>query len=453
MQQETEKTTPAWILSLSPVVSADNAFSEWCYHHISNVVRTATTAGLATASNNAATQGTAQLEASMARMAAVVEKLALGTSAAAQAAQAKETAVTMYTNYQVAAIKGFCGLRDTNAIPVIWARFQTSKHTDDHRLNVDKRMKEWSTQRGIEIDQGVFFSKETIDDIVKLRPNPGDGHPTLKTGEKGISILVCLPRTQQEIEAIRLREQAADDSRQNRTLAEALKLAATESRQPAANCLELKLNIATYLAKLWALFGEKCHLYQKGFQIYQLFRQPTVMAAKFAFTPLLCRQITWAIYEDSRQFFSTRLHPDDFNPGTPTPFPISLLDDVLGDIRYQRPILQSSFPLAWQDVPLPSGLAQVPPLGPSPFLGQRPAESAKAQYPMDKLAHVHPTIRAALRDYHAKFAGRVMIQRMLDHANITFRDLPFLHPLIDQATGKNWLCYNHCLGICQHGKQ
>jgi hypothetical protein len=91
-------------------------------------------------------------------------------------------------------------------------------------------MKEWSAQLGIEIDQGAFFSKDMIDDIVKLWPNPEDGHPTLKTAEKGISIMTCLPRTQHEIESIRLRKQAADDSKQNRMLAEALKLASTDSR-------------------------------------------------------------------------------------------------------------------------------------------------------------------------------------------------------------------------------
>jgi hypothetical protein len=73
--------------------------------------------------------------------------------------------------------------------------------------------------------------------------------------------------------------------------------------------------------------------------------------------------------------------------------------------------------------------------------------------PQNKLAHIHPTIKAVLRDYHTKFAGRVMMQRLLDHANITFKDLPFLTPLIDNQSGKNWLCYNHCLGICQHGRQ
>jgi len=309
LQAEVGKTTPAWVLELQPVVVTDPAFTGWCFHHLSSVMGAN---HMPHTSGPTATAGPSPLEASLTKMAQVVERLAAGTTSITHPAQPKEGTATVYTKYQVAVIKGYCGLRDTGAIPTIWALFQTSKHTEDHRLNLEKRMREWSTLNGTEINHGVFFSKDTIDDIVKLRPNPGDGHPTLKTGERGVSILACLPRSQNDIEAIRIREQAAEDSKPNRTLAEALKLAALESRQPASGSLELKLNIATYLAKLWALFGKTCHLYQKVAQIHQLFRQPAVMAAKQAFTLLLCRQITWAIYEDSRQFFATRLHPEDF---------------------------------------------------------------------------------------------------------------------------------------------
>jgi hypothetical protein len=45
-------------------------------------------------------------------MATVVEKVASGTSTIAQGAQAKEAASSMYTDYQVAVIKGtaVCGI-------------------------------------------------------------------------------------------------------------------------------------------------------------------------------------------------------------------------------------------------------------------------------------------------------------------------------------------------------
>jgi hypothetical protein len=452
LQAEANRTASAWVLELQPVVATDQAFTEWCFHHLSSILGTSPAQHTQIPTTGA---GPTPLETSITRMAQVVERLATGTAATTHPSQQKESTTTIYTDYQVAVIKGYCGLRDTGAIPIIWALFQTTKHTEDHRLNLEKKMREWSTLNGIEIDHGVFFSKETIEDIVKLRPNPGDGHPTLKTAERGVSILACLPRSQNEIETIRIREQAAEESKTNRTLAEALKLAAMDSRQPASGSLELKLNIATYLAKLWALFGETCHLYQKVAQIHQLFRQPAVMAAKHAFTPLLCRQITWAIYEDSRQFFATRLHPDDFKPGAHISFPISLLDDVMGDVRYQRPVLRSSFPLAWMEIPPKPSLSQLAPAGLSPFSGGRAdgSEASAGAQTTDKLAHIHPTIRAALKEYHTKFSGRVMMQRVLEHANLTFKDLPFLTPLVDSQSGKNWLCYNHCLGICQHGKQ
>ena len=81
----------------------------------------------------ATAKGNSPLKASMAHMAAVVEKLASGTSTIAQAAQAKDSTPTMYTTYKVAVIKGFCGLRETNAIPVIWALFQIISDIQAHR--------------------------------------------------------------------------------------------------------------------------------------------------------------------------------------------------------------------------------------------------------------------------------------------------------------------------------
>jgi hypothetical protein len=92
-------------------------------------------------------------------------------------------------------------------------------------------------------------------------------------------------------------------------------------------------------------------------------------------------------------------------------------------------------------------------MGMSPFLGLQGTGSSPPIQHGDRLAHIHPIIKEVLKEYHAKFAGRVMIQRLLEHANTTFCDLPFLTPLVDSQNGKNWLCYNHCLGVCQHGGQ
>ena len=244
LQTEAGKTAPAWVLELHPVVATDLAFTEWCYHHLSAILGKAGEQTPPTGRDTSG-PGTSLLELLLIRMAALVEHLAAGSTASNQTPHSKEGSTTIYTKYQVAVIKGYCGLRETAAIPTIWALFQTSKHMEDQRLNLEKRMRQWSTLNGTEIDHGVFFSKETIEDIVKLKPNPGDGHPMLKMAECGVSILACLPRMQNEIEVLRLKEQAAEYLTANTTLAEAMKLAAIDCRQPAMDSLELRLNIAT----------------------------------------------------------------------------------------------------------------------------------------------------------------------------------------------------------------
>ena len=69
----------------------------------------------------------------------------------------------------------------------------------------------------------------------------------------------------------------------------------------------------------------------------------------------------------------------------------------------------------------------------------------------NNLSHVHPDIQASLQEYHKCYAGWVVVQRLLEDANLTLKDLPYLTNLVDVAW-KNWLCYNHFLGLCQHGR-
>jgi hypothetical protein len=51
------------------------------------------------------------------------------------------------------------------------------------------------------------------------------------------------------------------------------------------------------------------------------------------------------------------------------------------------------------------------------------------------LSHVHPEIKRAMKDYHEKSMGRVAVQKLLEAANITFKDRPYLTNLVD-ATEK-----------------
>jgi hypothetical protein len=466
-----DPTRPALGLELMPAVNANRNFAEWCCHHLDSFLGKNTPPSSHTAGNQGAD------------VVAAIQNLATQWQSATASSHTQQSTIVSaaakenhtpkpYSTYDIAAIKGYCGITATSDIPIIWALFKTSKDREDHRLNIQKRMAVWSKENGIPIDHSIFLASDTIDDIVKLRPNPGGASATVKTGERGVSILACLPRVASDIESIRLRESAAEASKGSRTLKEAERLAAADSREPATDFLSLKLNIATYASLLWALFANECSLYKRLMEVHDILDQPEVMLNKHAFSALLCKQITWAIYNDARTFFNVRLHPDDFKPtGKRIRWPTSLLADIHGDVMFQRPILRSNFPPTWLPpvVPSPYHRAPQPPGGANPFfptgtITPRAERAGFTQHsnnspPRDltqggaSLTHIHPTIKAALTDYHAKFGGRAMIFRLLTAANLKMADLPKVSHLIDPTTGRNNLCYNHLLGVCPYGLQ
>jgi len=233
--------------------------------------------------------------------------------------------------------------------------------------------------------------------------------------------------------------------------------------------------VATYAALLWTLFGDKCHLYVQVLKIYKVLNQDEVFATRAAFDPLKCKQIAWAMFEDSRSFFWKRISPMDLAEGKQVEPIRSMLDDIVADVRFARNVVRSTFPLAWQDktqvyIP-PTGLppastqpAQLLPPTPMSFLspysgvfgpgfGVPPPPPPLPGNPSSmaaKIAHVASAIREKFADYHKKFGGRVLLSRLLQLGNIDIRKLPVVPELVE-AGGKNKLCYNYCLGVCPHG--
>ena len=91
--------------------------------------------------------------------------------------------------------------------------------------------------------------------------------------------------------------------------------------------------MATYAARLWTLYSPRCNHYKKVFQIRQLLEDPVGEINRDIFTPILCRKITWEIIDDSRQSFSSPLHPSDFTNGKRPRFKASLLDYIISHVR------------------------------------------------------------------------------------------------------------------------
>ena len=67
-------------------------------------------------------------------------------------------------------------------------------------------MEQWRAEKGVEIDWGVYFKENTLKAITQLQFNPsgsGAGIALAQSADKGLSILICHPRSVAEIECIR----------------------------------------------------------------------------------------------------------------------------------------------------------------------------------------------------------------------------------------------------------
>ncbi len=114
----------------------------------------------------------------------------------------------MYSENNVAALKGYCGVVDPARIPTIWDSFQQTREIATHRHNIWVSMTKWPKETGKKIDKAPFFTEQTIKNIVTLNFNPGEAVPSYASAQRGVSILTCRPKTAQEVETIKDNEEA-----------------------------------------------------------------------------------------------------------------------------------------------------------------------------------------------------------------------------------------------------
>ena len=87
-----------------------------------------------------------------------------------------------------------------------------------------------------------------------------------ESAESGISPLMVIPRTTQEIEEYNRREESEAESQGTRTQAEALQMKKSDPRRLPRNWYELKEMLSTFAALLRVLFEDVFPLYD---QIYK----------------------------------------------------------------------------------------------------------------------------------------------------------------------------------------
>jgi hypothetical protein len=344
-----------------------------------------------------------------------------------------------------------------------------SKEIDDHRMK-------WSQDKGITMmDRSIFFAKETIEDIVKMRFNPVVLATSPNTCKKGISNLLCLQRTSGEVEGLKLIEKAVEDTAATCTLKEAKKLANSSKRDLPTHYYSSKMMVATsaYAAFLYMLFGEKCHLCEMMMKLYKVLDVEEVFANCYSFgaLKLKCKQIAWVIFEDLRSFFWKKFSPLNLKlaEGRQVEGLYSMLDDIMAGVCYSRNVVRSTFPLVWQDqsnvyIP-PTGLPPAPIAltsnNPMNFLSPYTVvdlvvDLTFLHHLIKKIAHVAQKVKDMFQKYHKKFGGSEYYFQGFSSWEKTLTSksyLPVVPELVDTATGRNnFLCYNYCLGVCPHGE-
>ena len=386
----------------------------------------------------------------------------------------------LYDKFQMAAVKGFAHVHDLGDVPSIWALFQYTKHLETHKDNLRRKMLAWATttddderEYQVSIDRSFFLPDATMKEILSLQFNPGGIVPEPEEADMGLSVLICRTRSTAAKSAIRKFEKAREQSKRNRSLAEAeLELAAPayDLGTLPDDYNDLLRAVGTYCALLFVLFGEKCPFYKHCYALWNTLNSDLVYEQRQTFfSVLFCRQIVWAMIAEGRVFFSQRMSVDDFDGVHPDDirYPRSQLISIIDKVRDGTPIIHGSFPAAWY----PPGTA--PPTQASP--GTLSIRGAASSVPVQSVAtgpqggatptvvsglttgstqapkppitiratNIHPKIKAAMEPYIQKHRA-VYLTAMLNHANITMDDLP--RPSPDSDNGS--VCYNYILGRC-----
>ncbi len=170
--------------------------------------------------------------------------------------------VRPYTRDEYGLLMTFCNVVGARNIPSIWRHFAASKvkQVEIHQRQLQKHMEEWGHNYYTEINT-IFCEQKTIEDIINLRFNPGEGIAQYRTCKRGISILVCRPQGIAETECLRDVKHATEATRGTRTFKEASNLTTSKPCLPASTFHDVRRNIGTFCAFVHALFGSKCEYY------------------------------------------------------------------------------------------------------------------------------------------------------------------------------------------------
>jgi hypothetical protein len=287
---------------------------------------------------------------------------------------------------------------------------------------------------------------------------------------KEISLLACRSLTAVEKEYQREYEEAYEQTRATRKVEDVLK-EKDKKVSPAPDYMQLKRNIGTFCALLFALFGEKCDYYRALVKIHNILDREECFTIRDAYTKKICARITWAIIDDGSSFFGQNPVASDFAQSAPPfQFSVSCLSAITDAVRNAQPVGKATFPSQWRTI-LPPHEQQAggrhtlreqqhqmptvpPPAGWTPppqnqqQQGQRGQGNTARGAPPEDIWH--PKIKILIDTYLARY-NRISLSEILNASGKTMKDLPTLHYCT--PTGTSYLCWNAILGRCFRGKR
>ncbi len=446
-------------LKVGPAVSGAPGFARFKGDKITGLLGPSAQQTSAAGSGPNVLTGVQQLGGHMSTLCQSVNSLITG----AQSSQIQAPTLQKSSKYvEVATLKGYSHATDANGIPPIWNLLQGVTKKATIRSHIEKACWKWSEATNFDIDTELYLPNEVIGDIMALEFNASEPTQSFKKLERGLSPLVCFPRSEEETADVKERDRAEEETMGTRTITERLKLSSSDPRHPPQTLEELKLMTGTYAAICFVM-TRASPLYKDLFAICTLLKTPEVRRKKTHFTPEVCARFTWLIASYARLYFSVRLHPDDFVgvgstgkvPGKVPPFPQSNLSLILPQIQMASPMHDPTFPEKWIYVqkkrPGDSGWGWTPdmelgPTGPPSTTNNLLSSKHKAK---------HPKIAVLMKDFIAKFgAMNVGLTSICQSANTTIAKLPFLNKYTRpnrKGAPINGMCYIDLLGVCPRG--
>jgi hypothetical protein len=399
-------------------------------------------------------------QALLAQMMTVISKLAENQGEIqSQAKQSRAEDIKLLDDYDQAALKGFCGVDNMGDVPQFWALSRTTKNIDAVRSILLREMNAWAIRNSNEIYESIYFSEDQMKDFIRNNPNPTKGLATLSMATRGVSPLGCLPTSQAEIEERMLREQYANETAENRTYDEAVKLAKSKTVKPPQSYYHFRLMTNTFGALVFVLYGVQCPLYLDLLTIINTLKMPQTKLAYGGFDKEFCARASWALYDCSRRFFFYRLMPEDFRREQIN-YPVSLLGGLTEDIMFQNDIHRTNFPSAWATTRAPKNTLPLY-AGGGGGGGANKIRTTQRQTEREnndegpeeiRLDHMQPELKKAMAPLHKKFGKKLRFQEVMLAAGIKdWGKLPKLKVALCKDTGRHQLCWNHTCGHCPWG--